>query len=252
MKPTWHKPAEDSCVSCHSPHESDLPRVLLKKQPALCLECHDETAQRFAKFAVRHQALDRDRSCSGCHNPHASTLSRLLVAESADLCLKCHNRSFPREDEPPLPDLAAELKDFPQWHGPVREKNCEGCHDPHGSAYFRLLTRDYPARFYAPFKEESYDLCFVCHSRDLVRQERSTDTNFRDGDHNMHYLHVNREKGRTCRACHAVHASKEPHHLRATTPFGKWELPVGYKKLPEGGTCATGCHVERAYKRSGP
>ena len=252
MKPTWHKPAEEGCVSCHSPHESDLPRVLLKPPPALCLECHDETAQKFAKFAVRHQALDRDRSCAGCHTPHASTLSRLLVAESADLCMKCHDRSYPRKEERPLPDLAAELKEFPQHHGPVRENNCEGCHDAHGAANFRLLIKAYPARFYAPFKEESYDLCFSCHTRDLVRMERSTATNFRDGNLNMHFLHVNREKGRTCRACHAVHASKEPHHLRATTPFGKWELPVGYEKRPDGGSCATGCHVERAYKRSGP
>ena len=252
LKPIWHKPAEEKCVSCHSPHESDLPHVLNKSAPDLCFECHDETAQKFSKLTVQHQALSQDRSCSGCHNPHASTLSGLLVAESADLCLKCHNQSFPREDEQPLPNLAAELKENPQWHGPVREKNCEGCHDPHGSAHFRLLVKDYPARFYAPFKEESYGLCFSCHSRDLVRKERSTDTNFRDGDRNMHYLHINREKGRTCRACHAVHASKEPHHLRATTPFGKWELPVGYKKTPDGGSCATGCHVERAYKRGGP
>ena len=74
-------------------------------------------------------------------------------------------------------------------------------------------------------------------------------TRFRDGEVNLHRLHVNREKGRTCRACHEVHASKNPFHIRDAVPFGGrgWQLEIRFKKAETGGSCAPGCHVERAY-----
>ena len=246
---TWHVPVRDDCTSCHSAHESNERYLLLKPPTQQCLECHTALAERLADSAVDHAALAAERGCASCHDPHASRFASLLTAPSADLCLACHDRSYPGEGGKALVDVAAELKAFPQQHGPIREKNCEGCHDPHASNHFRLLVQDYPARFYAPFAEGNYALCFECHSRELVRDERTKATEFRDGERNLHYLHVNRTKGRTCRACHAVHASDRPHHLRETTPFGRWELPVGYRREEGGGTCATGCHVEVSYRR---
>jgi predicted CXXCH cytochrome family protein len=77
-------------------------------------------------------------------------------------------------------------------------------------------------------------------------------TNFRNGDKNLHFVHVNQAKGRTCRACHEVHASKRPFHIREAVPFGDsgWELEINYQRSQDGGSCSPGCHKTRAYSRS--
>ena len=138
----------------------------------------------------------------------------------------------------------------PQWHGPIRDKNCSGCHDPHGTQNIRLLRKYFAPEFYAPFDLHDYELCFDCHPKTLVLEEKTTRlTNFRDGDRNLHYLHVNRQKGRTCRACHQPHASKRSFHIRETVPFGNWALPINYQSLPNGGQCSPGCHKTKRYKR---
>lgn len=77
-----------------------------------------------------------------------------------------------------------------------------------------------------------------------------TATGFRDGDRNLHYLHVNRQKkGRSCRACHDMHASTQPFQLRERVKFGRWLMPLNFKKTETGGSCSTGCHKLRVYDR---
>ena len=80
-------------------------------------------------------------------------------------------------------------------------------------------------------------------------------TDFRNGDRNLHHVHVNRErKGRTCRACHETHASSRDKHIRDSVPFGEggWELPIGFERRANGGSCAPGCHTPYAYDRVDP
>ena len=99
-------------------------------------------------------------------------------------------------------------------------------------------------------RENDGSLCFQCHESTLVLEERTTTlTNFRDGDRNLHYLHVNSEKGRSCRACHEVHASNLPFHMRVSVPYGEsdWLLPINFAKTETGGTCTPGCHQTAAY-----
>ena len=109
-------------------------------------------------------------------------------------------------------------------------------------------------QFYAPFHVEDYALCFSCHSQDLVlTKETSNLTDFRNGDLNLHYLHVNKpQRGRTCRSCHATHASNLPKHIRESVPFGTWSLPIEFKKTQTGGSCAPGCHLPKKYDRNDP
>jgi hypothetical protein len=94
----------------------------------------------------------------------------------------------------------------------------------------------------------------MCHEPDMATVERSTTvTGFRDGDRNLHFLHVNRvEKGRTCRACHEAHSSTMPKHLRESVPFGQWQLPVGFQQSDDGGRCTPGCHKPQVYSRTRP
>jgi len=73
-------------------------------------------------------------------------------------------------------------------------------------------------------------------------------TGFRNGERNLHWVHVNKKtKGRTCRTCHEVHASKRPRLVAESVPFGKrgWRLPLNFEKTETGGSCQPGCH--RAY-----
>ena len=75
-------------------------------------------------------------------------------------------------------------------------------------------------------------------------------TNFRNGQANLHFMHVNKtEKGRSCRACHNVHASPNDLHIRDSVPYGSWNMPINYKKSADGGSCSPGCHKPYTYDR---
>ena len=138
------------------------------------------------------------------------------------LCESCHNEPVKTEDGKTVPSFTAQIQNKKSLHGPVAQKDCSGCHATHGSEHFRLLVKDYPPVFYAPFSVDNYALCFSCHPQSLVLTERTSDlTEFRNGDLNLHYVHVNKApRGRTCRSCHATHASDLPKHIRETVPYG--------------------------------
>jgi hypothetical protein len=89
----------------------------------------------------------------------------------------------------------------------------------------------------------------------MANAKTTTLTKFRNQDVNLHYKHVNRkERGRTCRACHEVHAAKKPHQIRDAVPYGSsgWMLPVNYKQTSLGGQCEKTCHNTREYANSAP
>src|SRR4029077_11440472 len=108
-------------------------------------------------------------------------------------------------------------------HGPVKDGNCSGCHNVHGSDYTRLLAKPYPETFYAKSDPENFALCFTCHDKKLVETKEAAGlTGFRNGTQHLHFVHVKKEKGRTCRACHETHASPSPVLLRTSVPYGQW------------------------------
>jgi hypothetical protein len=59
------------------------------------------------------------------------------------------------------------------------------------------------------------------------------------------------DRGRACRACHEVHASRQPRHVRDGVPYGPtgWVLKINYTKTPTGGQCARTCHDTKSYER---
>jgi predicted CXXCH cytochrome family protein len=245
-----HSPAKEDCATCHNPHGADNAMMLNALPPDLCIECHDEIEELMEDSKVTHDALTTGKSCAGCHQPHASDVEHVLLMEPMDLCLSCHDKPLASGDGQLL-NMAKLLKDNPKHHGPIAQKNCSDCHAPHGGENFRMLAEAFPAAFYSPFDEDNYSLCFSCHEPDLVLEEETdTLTGFRNGKENLHFLHVNRKvKGRTCRACHDVHASKQPKHITESVPFGDWELPVNYRKTATGGSCQPGCHRKYTYDR---
>lgn len=253
-----HPPVvQGRCATCHDPHASDHPAQLRRGAPEICFSCHEHDAIKRKVETSQHQhgALGTEVSCTGCHAGHGSAMPKLLAQPLMSLCLSCHDKPVETKDNRRLTDMALLLKDNPDHHGPVRRADCAACHDPHASPNFKLLAGEYPEMFYAPFDLKNYDLCFTCHIKELVTVETSLGvTGFRHGERNLHFVHVNKEKkGRTCRACHEVHASKRPFHMREKVPFGDggWEIEVNFEKRPDGGRCAPGCHEEEVYRRQG-
>jgi predicted CXXCH cytochrome family protein len=249
-----HEAVKEGCINCHSPHSADYPHNLKADgSEALCFGCHTDKKDWVANVKTKHGALQSGRKCLACHDPHGSGYPKQLVKAPMDLCLSCHDKPL---DTPngKLIDMKTYLAENKEKHGPVREKDCSACHNPHGSNNFRILRKYFPPVFYAPFDPKNYDLCFSCHEKTLVLDPRTTTlTNFRNGDINLHYLHVNKPvKGRTCRACHEMHATNNPKHIRDAVPFGVWQLPLNYRKTPDGGSCQPGCHQRFSYDRKSP
>lgn len=246
-----HAPLADGrCADCHDPHASDIRNQLVATTPELCLGCHEPLRQELAGAAVVHGVVMQPGGCLGCHEPHRSQLPKLQRVGQTAMCLSCHDRAIETADGRMLTDMASLFADNPFRHGPIREDGCSACHRPHAGDRHNMLIKDYPPEFYAPYSERRYELCFNCHRPEMARDRRGTGlTRFRDQDVNLHWLHVNREKGRTCRACHEVHASRRPFHMRDSVPFGdrQWMLEIRFEKTASGGRCAPGCHAPRSY-----
>ncbi len=249
-----HPPVSDgTCGACHNPHGSDREKFLRAAPPELCLDCHDTIEELLDDATVAHDPVTTGQSCLSCHDPHASDVERLLVGDAMALCLSCHDRELDAEDGK-IRNIAAYLEANQNHHGPLRDKNCSACHNPHGGAIHRLLTEAYPAGPYAPFEEEGYALCFGCHDVEMVEEERGDEvTEFRNGDLNLHYIHVNQEdRGCTCGACHDVHAGRGAKHMAEPQAFGKQASLIKYEPGDNGGSCLSSCHAMRAYDRIQP
>ncbi|UCE59648.1 MAG: hypothetical protein JSU63_19665 [Phycisphaerales bacterium] len=245
-----HSPVEEECTGCHNPHGAKNNMMLKDYVPQLCVDCHDDIQEHAEDSLVKHDALTQGKSCVDCHQAHCSSVEHNLLKEPMDLCLSCHDKELD-SDQAKLISIADVLQENPHHHGPIAQKSCTGCHGVHGGEVFRMLIEEFPPGFYESFDKKRYALCFRCHEPELVQDERTTTlTKFRNGDWNMHYLHVNRKpKGRTCRACHNVHASKRPRHVAETVPFGAWDVPVNFEVTETGGTCLPGCHRRYSYDR---
>ncbi len=246
-----HYPSQISCNYCHNPHNSTEPGLLLSEMSALCGQCHKALLKMVATAKVKHGAVTEGRKCSNCHNPHASNIEKMLIQLPFDLCVNCHAKDgMLTYDGRPMTNYRKWLAENKVWHAPVTAKDCSACHRTHGGDFFRLLVNEYPPAFYSPYDPRAYALCYGCHNERVVSEpETTTLTSFRDGSKNLHYVHVHRERGRTCRACHEVHAAKQSHRIRDGVPYGSkgWVLQINYMKTPTGGTCAKTCHDTRSY-----
>lgn len=244
-----HPPAEVDCNNCHDPHNSPNDFRTHRPVPDLCFGCHADKKEHIKQVKTDHRALEMDKKCLNCHDPHFADYPKQLKDTPMQLCFQCHDKEQQSNDRE-LINIKKWLQDNKDWHGPIRQQDCPACHNPHGTDNFRMLKRAFPRKFYAPFAVEQYALCFGCHEKTLVLERyTSTLTNFRNGDENLHFRHVNQRKGRTCRACHELHASNHPKHIRDSVPFGEWQLPTNYQKYKNGGKCSPGCHVPRGYNR---
>jgi predicted CXXCH cytochrome family protein len=250
-----HSPAQEDCGNCHQttgnahPDNAVKGFTLTQKMPDLCFSCHSDLIDTSQKALVIHQPFNDQKACGNCHSPHSSSEKKLLLSDQKSLCLGCHNKTIKTADR-----LIANIKDVlgksKFIHAPVESDGCSACHNPHASVNSYLLAGSFPTTTYVTATKESFGLCFSCHDAGLFEEKTTTSVSgFRDGDKNLHYLHVNGEKGRNCTFCHDVHGSENEHLIVNNISFGSWEMPMKYKGLENGGSCSPGCHAEKTYKR---
>jgi len=239
-----HPPVKMDCISCHNPHQSPY-KFQLESGPSsarLCFTCHDEDDKMEHKYL--HGPVESE-DCLACHNPHASSYKHLVRQgpQEIQLCDSCHE------------EIPKKIESAASRHGVINKGMCSPCHAFHGSDLTKHWTRLFPDKFYNPYDPELYGLCFQCHEKAQAFLEKSTTlTNFRNGNLNLHYLHVTRRKGRTCIACHDVHATNQERLIRSSTPFGpsNFQIRIVFVKTPTGGTCMMSCHVSKGYDREKP
>ena len=113
------------CQSCHAPHMSSNPKLLLATGPELCEACHEDVVHG-ATAETGHAPAGED--CTTCHLPHSSEHPRLLSDSPEALCQMCHD---------------VEDADLRQAHlgADLSTLECTSCHTPHGTGNPKLLAR---------------------------------------------------------------------------------------------------------------
>ncbi|QWV92413.1 cytochrome C [Geomonas oryzisoli] len=247
-----HAPVKNApCTSCHDPHASVNPALLKDKMPDLCIGCHKDIGKKMKSAKVMHQPLADAKGCGNCHSTHYSAAKGMMAGDQRTICVGCHSG----KSSGSLRDMAKELAGNKVLHGPIKNGKCDGCHDPHASDYRRLLLGNYPASFYAPYREGAYGLCLRCHDKNMLTFAQTTIyTKFRNGDQNLHFVHVaDRLKGRSCLACHESHAADGTMMgNKEGATFGPWRIKSRLKLTSTGGSCAPGCHWPYSYDRVKP
>jgi len=132
----------------------------------------------------------------------------------------------------------------------VESGECTTCHNPHFSEKKLLLTSNFPESQYVKAEIDKFDLCFMCHDADLFNaRDTESGTNFRNGKVNLHFIHVNSDKGRNCNMCHDVHGAQNLKLIRDKVKYGSWEMTIKFTGEDDGGSCLTACHSEKKYNR---
>lgn len=248
-----HAPVKEGyCLICHAVHGSEEKYLLTEKTADLCFGCHTEVGEESKNSMMTHQPLTDERACSNCHNPHTSATSPLLRDETNTLCLGCHDKTITR-DSVTITNISRLLQRSKTIHLPVVQGGCIMCHDPHSSGNRSLLTGYYTSEQYAEATLENFELCFLCHDTDLLEaRETVYATNFRNGLQNLHALHTNGKKGRSCSMCHDPHGTPEDRLMVTTIQFASWPMKMEFTLTGNGATCATGCHGIKEYDRVNP
>ena len=171
-----------------------------------------------------------------------------MLAERKDLCLKCHNKSV-RANGKPIINIANLMNKGKVKHPPFEECD-KTCHNPHAAGNVRRLNSPFPENNYTTVTSDAFKLCWECHVSDMIDKATTTDaTSFRNGDKNLHFIHINGKKGRSCLLCHSPHATENLHLIKDVVKFGNWEFKMNYEVNEKGGACLPSCHGLKTYNR---
>jgi DmsE family decaheme c-type cytochrome len=186
---TGHAGSRIACTSCHHMH-AQAPATLVSRTPKSineqCSSCHTPVAAAFQRPHA-HRITQNAMSCTDCHNPHDRGDFNLAgtIHSGEPGCLNCHvNLRGP----------------FTYEHAPVKTEGCQACHEPHGSANPKMLTRA-DVRF----------VCLECHAN-LPQQTVGVASNVGVVPPSFHDLRSPRYQN--CTVCHQkIHGSHVDRNL---------------------------------------
>jgi predicted CXXCH cytochrome family protein len=255
-KSVVHPQLESICDICHASNGEDHPQgnqkgfSLTEKLPLLCFNCHSDFQDHSDLFPILHGPVSDSLSCINCHNPHSSDQPKLLIDGTNNLCLKCHNKTI-LTDSATVTNINQVLSRAISIHPPVESGGCVICHNPHFSEKKFLLIGNFPSDQYVQATSDNFEICFMCHETDLL-EAPSTEfgTNFRNGKKNLHFVHINGDRGRNCTMCHDIHGAASDRLIRDKLKFGSWEMKIEFMLTDNGGSCLTACHSKKSYVRT--
>lgn len=244
-----HEPVSEGCLACHAAHGGEHEGLLSETPGPFCLTCHEEILADPETAHSIHSVVQKDKWCSSCHVTHAGSHEKLLVDSESKVCFRCHNRAIEVRPDRTISSIQKQLASARSIHDPIAKGKCTPCHQPHFSTHRTLLRENFPETLYTRFSEDAYEMCFSCHDRHNYTDKHATGTAFRDGNTNLHFVHVNQEKGRVCIICHEPHGSAGVKLMRQSFPFGDegWQLPMNYTPTETGGSCERSCHKAYSY-----
>jgi DmsE family decaheme c-type cytochrome len=137
QRPYKHRLPEGamSCVDCHNPHGSFLPRLIqtVSANEPGCFKCHGDKA---GPFTYEHPPV-RLEGCMACHQPHGSANPRMLTRhEVRFVCLECHSNL-------PTPVPAATLGTIPPAIHDLRSPRFQNCNLCHQKVHGSYVSRDF-------------------------------------------------------------------------------------------------------------
>lgn len=226
LKPSAHPVASTEWT--HEPREvpNTMPRHVT------CVDCHNPH-ETVATLATAPSASGLLRGVTGVN------IGGVVVGESADeyeVCLKCHGlqeqkdlgtvrqdntRNVRLEISPgnesyhPVATVGRNpaVRGFEPGYTAASVISCTDCHNndewsrsgnapkgPHGSIYPPLLEREYEANDPSVESFQTYALCYKCHNRDFLINDRANTF-----PHRKHVV----EEGASCAACHDAHGSRD-------------------------------------------
>src|SRR5688572_23765575 len=197
-----HAPLETGCGACHSGHGGADRSLLRAPERDLCLGCHESILSARGAKSEAHPPRQGGASCLDCHSAHVAASPGLVAGGVSGACYGCHSREIVLEGGRKIADVKAEIAGALSVHEPVAKGVCDACHSGHASEHGDLLAKPYSVEMYTQEADRAFELCFGCHDPALAAAERTTATRFRDGDRNLHHVHVKGPKSRTCALCH--------------------------------------------------
>ena len=206
---------------------------------------------KIKSFKFKHGALAWGTGCLTCHTHHFSNNKILLKSPAGELCIACHQVQLEQNDLRVEKNFTIFSPKHPTKHFPFLKGQCAECHEPHGSNQEKLLAASYSKEIYGKFTKDRYALCFKCHDINLASLQRVAGvTNFRNGEVNLHYLHIREhKKGLGCETCHSAHSTAGQKLIRTWIPYYDLQLPLEFRYTPTGGSCVTACHKLKSYDR---
>jgi predicted CXXCH cytochrome family protein len=189
-----HGPVEeDGCSVCHSPHESDFPKLLMAEGNDVCFFCHDDKEDAFQEKKHMHPPVED--GCVECHNPHSGPFENNLAADGRrELCFACHDDKQEHVGEVKVKHAGLEA-----------DKLCLACHDPHFADYANQLIKQ-PA-----------ELCLSCHDREYTSGDKVVVADMKTILEQNKIYH-GPIKQNDCSACHNPHGSNNFRILQEPFP----------------------------------